>query len=143
MAIARIDWTNHRLLWAVAIMRAIIEHGFPAIAARHNVPRPDYTLPLRLQTSGQSAAVRESIEIRRMLWARALSDGWIWRRACWLGLLIGMIEIALDLGTNSLPPWAKAARVLFLAALAVGVGVISAAGSRVSGQMSGRRLSIN
>ena len=124
-------------------MRAIIEPDYLAVATRHRTPRPDYTLPLRLQTSGQSAAMRESIEIRRTLWARALSDGWIWRRACWLGLLIGMVEIVLDMGTDSLPPSARAARVISLAAIAIGVGVISAAATRVHGQMSGRRLSIN
>ncbi|MGA2499719.1 MAG: hypothetical protein ABSH20_18435 [Tepidisphaeraceae bacterium] len=100
-------------------------------------------MPLRLQTSGQSAAVREGIEIRRILWARALSDGWIWRRACGLGLLTAMMQITLDMGTDSFPPWARAARVLSLAAMAVGVGVILAAGSRVRAQMIRRGFSIN
>lgn len=124
-------------------MRAIIDHSLLGAATRHGVSRPDYTLPLRLQTSGQSASVRESLEIRRMLWVRALSDGWIWRRACWLGLLIGMLEVVLDMGTDGLSPWGKAVKVLSLAATAVGVAVISAAGCRVRGQMLRRGLSIN
>ncbi|MFI5379837.1 MAG: hypothetical protein ACHRHE_11105 [Tepidisphaerales bacterium] len=124
-------------------MRAIIAHPFHGVVTRRRTSRPDYTLPLRLQSSGQSAAAREGIEIRRMLWTRALADGWIWRRACVAGLLVAMIEIVLDPGGADLPPWSRVARLAMLATTAVGVAVVSAAGNRVRGAMVKRKLSSN
>jgi hypothetical protein len=125
------------------MIRTVSHLGMLDATVRRGRMRPDYTLPLRLQSSGQSAAVREGIEIRRMLWARALSDGWIWRRACVAGLLAGMIEVVLDPGADSLPAWGIVGKLLLLTAMAVGVAVVSAAGHRVRGAMLTRKLSDN
>ena len=112
-------------------------------AVRRGRMRPDYTLPLRLQSSRQSPAVRQEMEIRRLLWMRALSDGWIWRRAFTMGLLVGMMAMMLDMGTTSHRVWGEAGKVLSLGLITMGVGVISATAARVRGQMMRHGLSIN
>ncbi len=97
--------------------------------------KPNHILPLRMQGSGRNQADLHLMHVRRQLWAKALTDPGIWRRACRAGFAAGVAQVTCDMATTPTPHPAALVRMLITPALTLAASVFSAAGTYVQANL--------